>query len=144
MLLEETKISRIIKSEDLNHHGTLFAGRMSEWLVEGCLIAAINLLGKPANILCVRIHGMDFVSPATKGDIIDLRTRIALLGTKSITAYGKAFVNKNTSPSVWGMATFVTVDNSGKPYAHGLTLPESYIREHAEIFEAAVKARANR
>ena len=28
------KISHLVKSEDLNHHGTLFAGRTAEWLVE--------------------------------------------------------------------------------------------------------------
>ncbi len=26
--------NRFVKSEDLNHHGTLFAGRTSEWFVE--------------------------------------------------------------------------------------------------------------
>jgi len=25
---------RLVKSEDLNHHGTLFAGRTAEWFVE--------------------------------------------------------------------------------------------------------------
>jgi acyl-CoA hydrolase len=140
-MIEEIRISRIIKSEDLNHHGTLFAGRMSEWLVEGCLIAAIKLLGKPEDIVCVRIHGMDFVSPATKGDIIELKTRVALLGVKSITVYGKAFVNKNQTPSVTGMTTFVAVDKSGKPYAHGMTLSEEYIRENEEIYKVAMRAK---
>jgi acyl-CoA hydrolase len=143
-MFEDTRISHIIKSEDLNHHGTLFAGRMSEWLVEGCLIAAIKLLGRPEDIVCVRIHGMDFVRPATKGDVLDLEARIAFLGTKSITAYGKAFVNSSGTPFVTGMATFVTVDKKGKPYAHGLTLTETYIRDNAQIYEAAVKARNSR
>ncbi|MCK9195614.1 MAG: acyl-CoA thioesterase [Syntrophales bacterium] len=143
-MIEETKISRIIKSEDLNHHGTLFAGRMSEWLVEGCLIAAIKLLGRPEDIVCVRIHGMDFVRPATKGDIVELKTRVALLGKKSITAYGKVFVNENRIPSVTGMTTFVTVDKSGKPYAHGMSLSEEYIRENEEIYKMAIKAKNQR
>ena len=39
--MKEYKISHLIKSEDLNHHGTLFAGRTAEWLVEaaaGCSV----------------------------------------------------------------------------------------------------------
>ena len=31
---------RLVKSEDLNHHGTLFAGRSAEWFVEAGFIAA--------------------------------------------------------------------------------------------------------
>ena len=50
--IREILISRIIKSEDLNHHGTLFAGRMAEWLVEACLISTIDLLRKPEDIVC--------------------------------------------------------------------------------------------
>ena len=33
--------TRLVKSEDLNHHGTLFAGRMSEWFVEEARIIEI-------------------------------------------------------------------------------------------------------
>ena len=29
---------RLVKSEDLNHHGTLFAGRTAEWFVESGFI----------------------------------------------------------------------------------------------------------
>ena len=47
----------LIKSEDLNHHGTLYAGRSAEWLVESGFIAAANLTS-PENIVCLKIHGM--------------------------------------------------------------------------------------
>ncbi len=139
--MRETLISRIIKSEDLNHHGTLFAGRMAEWLVEACLISAINLTGKPEDIVCVRIHGLDFTKPATTGDVIEIKSRIAHLGEKSITAASKVYVNNESVPSVTGMVTFVTLDKTGKPYAHGLTLPGDYIEQNRGIFEAALAAR---
>ena len=29
----------LVRSEDLNHHGTLFAGRSSEWFIEAGFIA---------------------------------------------------------------------------------------------------------
>ena len=31
---------RLVKGEDLNHHGTLYAGRTAEWFVEAGFIAA--------------------------------------------------------------------------------------------------------
>lgn len=44
--MNRAKISRLVKSEDLNHHGTLFAGRMSEWFVEACSISGAIETGK--------------------------------------------------------------------------------------------------
>jgi len=142
--MRETRVSRIIKSEDLNHHGTLYAGRMAEWLVEACLITTINLTRKPEDVVCVRIHGFDFKKPAMSGDVIDIRARVAYLGGKSITVSAEVFVNEGNIPSVTGMLTFVTVDRQGRPYDHGLTLPPSYIEENREIYEAALAARKQR
>lgn len=59
---------RLVKSEDLNHHGTLFAGRTAEWFVESGFIAATTLLD-PKNIVCLKIHGMYFTSPAKPSEV---------------------------------------------------------------------------
>lgn len=139
---KEITISHLVKSEDLNHHGTLFAGRMAEWLVEGCFIAASKLVGRPEDVVCVQIHGMTFMRSANRGDIIELRTRVASLGNKSITVYGQVLVNEDKTPAVTGMATFVTVDKQGKPYAHGITLSEEYIQQNKEIHEMAVRMKS--
>ncbi|MEL7655970.1 MAG: acyl-CoA thioesterase, partial [Bacillota bacterium] len=40
------QISHLVKSEDLNHHGTLFAGRSAEWLVEAAFVAAASQHGR--------------------------------------------------------------------------------------------------
>ena len=143
-MLKEITISRLIKSEDLNHHGTLFAGRMAEWLVEASFIAAARLVGKPEDVVCVKIHGMSFDRPATRGDLIEIRTNVACLGGKSITVHAAVYVNEDTDPAVTGLSTFVTVDTSGKAYFHGLTLPPSYIEEHRAIHEQALRTRANK
>ena len=143
-MLKETAISHLVKPEDLQHHGTLFAGRMAEWLVETCFIAACRLVGKPEDIVCAQIHGMNFKKPATNGDIIEIKARIAFLGAKSITVHAQAFTNEDKIPSVSGMATFVTVDKHGKPYAHGLSLSEEYIAQNRAIYEEARKVRASK
>ncbi|MDP4267148.1 MAG: acyl-CoA thioesterase, partial [Bacteroidota bacterium] len=51
--------TRLVKSEDLNHHGTLFAGRTAEWFVECGFISAAELVGAE-QIVCLKIHGMYF------------------------------------------------------------------------------------
>ena len=140
-MLKETTIFHLVKPEDLQHHGTLFAGRMAEWFVEACFIAACRLVGKPEDIVCTQIHGMSFDKPATNGDIVKIKARIAFLGTTSITVHGRAFVKEDKIPAVSGMVTFVTVDKQGKPYGHGLRLPDEYIAHNREIYEEALKVR---
>jgi acyl-CoA hydrolase len=140
-MLEETIISHLIRPEDLQHHGTLFAGRMAEWFVETCFIAACRLTGKPEDIVCVQIHGMNFRKPANNGDIIEIRARIAYLSRTSITVHGEAFINQDKTPVVLGMLTFVTVDKATRPYAHGLVLPEEYISRNRDIYEEAMRVR---
>ena len=143
-ILTETVISHLIRPEDLQHHGTLFAGRMAEWFVEACFIAACRLVGKPEDIVCVKIHRMDFRKPAANGDILELKSKVAFLSRTSITIHGQAFINQDKVPSVSGMITFVTVDKTNKPYAHDIVLPEEYISQNRDIYAEAVKIRKAR
>ena len=141
-MIYENKTLHLVKSEDLNHHWTLFAGRMAEWMVEACYIAAARLYGKPEDLVCVKVHGLTFKKPATKGDIIEIVTRISHVGDKSITVTGDVFVNshgENISASVNGMATFVTVNKENKSYSHGIKLEEKYIKENKELLENTKK-----
>ncbi|MFH1169424.1 MAG: hotdog domain-containing protein [Chloroflexota bacterium] len=143
-MLTDTVISHLVKPEHLQHHGTLFAGRMSEWLVETCFITACRFVGRPEDVVCAQVHGVNFNKPIDNGDIVEIRARIALVGTTSMTVYGRAKCNEDGDdmlPRVSGMATFVTVDKSGRPYAHGLKLPEEYIARNRKIHEAAIQAK---
>jgi len=136
-----TVISHLIKPEDLQHHGTLFAGQMAKWLVEACFVAAARLVGKPEDVVCVQIHGMGFAKPAQNGDIIEIRAKVALTGTTSITVAGEAYLNEEPESSVSGMATFVTVDNQGTPYKHGVSLSAEYIAQNRASYDEARRLR---
>ena len=77
--------NRLVKGEDLNHHGTLYAGRTSEWFVEAGFVAAANLTD-PENIVCLQIHNMMFSRPVHKGDVVCLESRIVYAGKTSLVA----------------------------------------------------------
>lgn len=135
--MKEYISTHLIKSEDLNHHGTLFAGRMAEWFVEGTFIAAASLYGNPENIVCVKVHGMKFAGPATKGDIITLTTSVVYTGTTSLTVYGKVCRNDSDSILVEGFVTFVCVDKDGRKMPHNIVLPEPKDAEARRLLETA-------
>jgi len=140
-MIETTSISHLVKYEDLNHHGTLFAGRMSEWMVEACFICAATAVKKPEDVVCVQVHGMSFIRPARRGDIIRVEARLAYLGQKSITVYSQVFANQAVDPYVTSFATFVTIDQQGKPYAHGLALTPEYVGQNQAIHQKAKELR---
>lgn len=119
----------------------MFAGQMTKWLVEAGVITASRLTGKPEDLVCVQLNGMTFKKPVNNGDLIEIKSRIAYLGSTSITVYSQAFRKQDTAPLVSNMATFVTVDKQNKPYEHGFKLAEEYIAKDCDIYQEALKIR---
>lgn len=107
----------LVKGEDLNHHGTLYAGRTAEWFVESGFIAAASLTN-PENIVCLRIHGMTFTHPIRKGEIATFTSQVVLTGETKIVAFIEVMVNGKSA--VRGFITFIHVDMDGKPLPHGI------------------------
>lgn len=138
-MLEEITLMHLVRSEDLNHHGTLFAGQMAKWLIEAGVIAACRLTGKPEDIVCAKLTDMNFRGSVQNGDTIEIKTKIALLGKSSITVNSRVYTSHSKEPQVSCMAVFVTVDAQHKPYAHGFKMPEEYIEKNREIYEEALK-----
>lgn len=136
-MMREFVTTRLVKSEDLNHHGTLFAGRMSEWFVEGCFIAAATTHGNPEEIVCIKLHGLKFGRPAKKGQIIKLTTKVVLTGNTSITVYGKVTGLDDNDISVDGYITFVCVDGAGKKRFHGIETPAASTPEEEGLIAGA-------
>lgn len=116
----ETLITHhLVKSEDLNHHGTLYAGRSAEWFVESGFTAAANLT-KPENIVCMKIHGMTFSRPVHKGEVIKFESKVVHTGKSRIVTHVR-MLSKGDAV-VEGFITFVNVDLDGKPLPHGIEI----------------------
>lgn len=109
---------RLVKNEDLNHHGTLYAGRSAEWFVEAGFIAAASVT-RPENIVCLKIHGMTFMRPVLPGEIVEFASRIVLAGNSSLHAYVHMQVKGEFVMD--GFVTFINVDHDGRPLSHGYT-----------------------
>ena len=137
--MEIVNVSRLVKSEDLNHHGTLFAGRAAEWFVEACFICGAKVTKRPENIVCMNIHGMTFKKPGNKGDIINLETRIAKVRRTSFVVYGKIIKDDSGETLSDGFITFVFVDANNKAIPHHMVMGEPVDEEDAKIRERANK-----
>lgn len=119
---------RLVKYEDLNHHGTLFAGRSTEWFVESGFIAATRFL--PANnVVCRKIHGMNFTKPVKPGEIVRFDSKIIYVGKSSVITHIKANVGNSETSFLSGFITFIHVDQTTKASAHNLKLKISTIED---------------
>ncbi len=123
----------LVKGEDLNHHGTLYAGRTAEWFVESGFIAAASMT-KPENIVCLKIHGMTFSRPIRKGELPVFTSRIALTGETKIVSLIEVRVLGKLA--VRGFITFIHVDLEGKSLPHGLDFVP-HTEEEKAIYEEA-------
>jgi len=111
--------TRFVKSEDLNHHGTLFAGRTAEWVVEAGFIAAASLIN-PKCIACLKIHGMHFSKPVRPGEILKFTSKIVYTGKTSLTAFISVTKGENDEEMVSSYITFINVDENTKSATHNI------------------------
>ncbi len=113
-----------VKPEDLNPNGTLFGGRLLQWIDEELGIYAIIQLEIPRTVTKF-MSEIDFVSSAKQGDIIEIGMQVLAFGNSSITL--KCSVrNKLTHKVIIEIDKIVMVSlgENGKPLKHGKTKVE--------------------
>lgn len=110
---------KLIKPKDLNSHGTLFGGRVLEWIDEEAAIFAICQLDD-SNVVTKAMSEINFVSSAKVGDVVELGMELVNMGKTSITL-GCDVRNKKTKVSIIKIdkIVFVLLDENGKPKEHG-------------------------
>ncbi len=110
-----------VKPEDLNPNGTLFGGRLLQWIDEEVALYAIIQLEIPKTVTKF-ISEIDFVNSAGQGDIIEIGIDVVKFGTTSITLNCRVR-NKLTRKDVITIdkIIMVSLDNSGNPVPHGKT-----------------------
>ena len=72
----------LIRSEFLNHYGTLFGGYMMQWSDDMAYNAA-SLAFPNANFVTKLFGQFDFTSPVRGGDIIKIFSQVESVGTTS-------------------------------------------------------------
>lgn len=113
-----------IKPEDLNPNGTLFGGRLLQWIDEEVALYAIIQLEIPKTVTKF-MSEIDFVSSAKQGDIIEIGIEVVKFGNSSITLNCEVR-NKITHKTIIAIdkIIMVSLSDNGSPVAHGKTKVE--------------------
>lgn len=137
-MIDKTTTYKMIKSEDLNHHRTLFAGRCAEWFVEASFIAVGSVLD-PKNTVCLKVHGLEFTHPMQIGSILGFESRIVHTGRTSVTVYTSVYEIKSMNiKRLDGFVTFCYLDEDSKPTPHNLVVnPET--EEEKALYNRALE-----
>ena len=110
-----------VKPQDLNPNGTLFGGRLLEWIDEESALYTVIQLENP-RIVTKYISEINFMSSAKQGDIIELGIEVTKFGKTSITLQCEAR-NKMTRETILTINNIIMVNlgEDGKPKPHGKT-----------------------
>ncbi|RRO25165.1 acyl-CoA thioesterase [Flavobacteriaceae bacterium 14752] len=113
-----------IKPEDLNPNGTLFGGRLLEWIDEEAALYAIIQLENHKTVTKY-ISEIDFVSSARQGEIVEIGIEVVKFGQASLTLKCEVR-NKMTRQTIIKVdkIVMVSLDEEGKPKPHGKTKVE--------------------
>lgn len=134
MKITEFTSYRLIKGEDLNHHGSLIAGRCADWFLEAGYIAASNLTS-PQNTIVLKINDLTYSKPARGGDVMKFTGKVIWLGRSKIIAHVKASSRAGDLIAA-GFITLIHIVN-GKSTPHGLSQIEAETEEDLRLQQLA-------
>ena len=113
-----------VKPEDLNPNGTLFGGRLLEWIDEEAALYAIVQL-ENSHVVTKFITEIDFKSSAKEGDIVEIGLDVTKFGKASLTLRCEVR-NMMTRETIITIEKIVMVNlnSEGIPTPHGKTKVE--------------------
>ena len=110
-----------VKPEDLNPNGTLFGGKLLSWIDEEVALYSIIQL-ENTRIVTKHMSEINFRSSANQGDIVEIGIDVVKFGHTSLTLKCEVrnIMTRDTIITI-DTITMVSLDDEGKPEAHGKT-----------------------
>ena len=116
----EIATRHFVRPEHMNHHQTLYAGYISEWVTEAAMIGVTGLLKSTENVVLAAVKEISVTKEVVSGVILELWQETKRIGTTSVEIQitGRNFLTGEVH--LTGSAVFVTVDEQGRKIPHGL------------------------
>lgn len=116
----ELATRHFIRPKDLNHHETVYAGQLADWLTEAAMVGVTQIVKKNNDVVLATLKEMRVLKPITSGCILEFEYETQHLGTTSIEIFVNVKDMLSQEQYARGSAVFVTVDENGKKTPHGL------------------------
>ncbi|MCM1244649.1 MAG: hypothetical protein NC293_03285 [Roseburia sp.] len=122
----ETATRRFVRPEHMNHHQSLYAGYISEWITEAAFVAVAKLLGRTDHVVLAGINEIRVVKPVRSGTVLELQYEVKKYGTTSVEFFVTGSDLLTGGKHFYGSVVFVTVDDEGNKTPHGLDDTKSF------------------
>lgn len=129
---------------DTNYHGTMFGGKLMQYIDEICVIAAMRHCN--SRVVTASTDSLDFMSPIRMNDAVELEAFVASTHRTSMEVYcivrSEDLLTGERRVTVTAFCTFVAVDEEGKPRDVPPVYPET--DEERKLFDSAPERYAQR
>lgn len=118
----KTITHQYVLPENMNHHGSLYANVMTDWMMRAAFFGVIEVLGRQDHVVMVGMNDFHFIQPVLLGTILEIRYELARAGRTSLTI-AVEMRDKLEPDKVYATCqiTFVNTDEDGKSAPHGIT-----------------------
>jgi len=134
----ELEMVQLVLPAHANVRGTLYGGRMMDWITTAATMAAMRLA--KGVVLLASMDDLDFLHPVAIGDVVTLRARVEFVGTSSMEVGVEVFAEDPTRGerrlTTAAHLAMVAVDERARPRSVGTKLQPADDRER-EIYTAA-------
>lgn len=136
---------QLVLPGDANVRGTLYGGRMMDWITTAATMAAMRIARGP--VVLGAMDDLDFLAPVHIGDVVTLRAHVEYVGRSSLEVGVEVFAQnpRTGGPRLTTSShlAMVAVDDDGRPRPAGVGIAPAS-REEAAVFEAARARKAER
>ena len=120
-------MTELVFPSDTNHHGTMFGGTLMQYIDKIAAIAAMRHCHKP--VVTASTDSLDFVSPIRLGEAVELEAFVTWTHRSSMEVFvvvrAENLFTGERRVTVTAFATFVALDDEGKPTPVPQVVPEN-------------------
>ncbi|MTG97680.1 YiiD C-terminal domain-containing protein [Myroides albus] len=113
----ETRVFKVVFPEIINHHNTMFGGRVILMMTETAFMTATRFCRK--NFVIVNADKIDFLKPIPAGSLIEMVGNVESIGNTSIRIRVNVFREKMKDIErvevVSGVFTLVAINDDNRP-----------------------------
>ena len=125
----------LVRSGDLNHHNSLYAGRAADWFIEAGYMAVEQYLPS-SNVVCAKIEETTFFKSIYSGETVRIESEVVYTTGSRLVSYGATYVGEEQRAE--GFITFAHVGEDGHSEGHGIVI-EAETEEEKTLQERAKK-----
>ncbi|WP_028561137.1 acyl-CoA thioesterase [Paenibacillus pinihumi] len=120
-------MTQLIFPSDTNHHGTMFGGKVMEYIDKIAAIASMR--HARAAVVTASSDSLDFVAPIRLGEVIELVAFVTWTHNSSmevvVNVHSENALTGERRLTVTAFLTFVALDGQGKPLRVPQAVPET-------------------